>query len=101
MSSTENDSIIALESADGRSFKLPLKAACESELVDLATNEKTSSTKATLRLSSVTGDCLGQVVAFLVHYQDEPLAEISLPLANKSFKLLVAQGWYRDLCRVT
>jgi hypothetical protein len=83
---SEAGQTFTLISQDGQKIELPLKAAQLSKLVQnsLPEDEDDPSSPYELDLLRVGGDCLKQVVAFLIHHAEEPMNEIPVPLGGNS-----------------
>jgi S-phase kinase-associated protein 1 len=95
MSDTENDEKVTLRSKDGKEYALTIDAANLSDLVKDASSDG-DETVTVVDVLRVNSDTLAEVVAFLTHYQEEPMVEIPTPLNGVSFSEIIAQAWYKD-----
>jgi hypothetical protein len=96
------------EKGEQRTFEIPYAAAKLSELIVDATGDHdqeeededggdgTTNTATTtpmeIDISRVKGDCLEKVVAFLIHYHEEPMKPIPTPLGGGSFNEVRKSG---------
>ena len=82
---------VKLVSRDDVEFVLSVEAAKESRFVANSLSlddDSPEDAESDLRVDviRVSGGCLGKVVAFLKHFKEEPMAEITMPLPGPTFE---------------
>lgn len=88
-----SDDIVTLKSKEGESFEVPAAAAELSSLVRDSIHDDTDVDA--VEVMRVGSTCLGKVVEFLRHYQEEPMEDIPTPLGASNFREIVKQEWYQ------